>query len=92
MTRLKFEELPPAAHSARRGKHKEAADQLRARPWEWAVVEVYDNPSTATSMAHGVRRGSLAAYRPCGAFEAAARRVEGKSSLYVRYVGEAHDE
>jgi hypothetical protein len=92
MTKLKFEELPPEVRAGVRGKHKEAADQLRARPGEWAVVEVYENPSTATSMAHAVRRGSLAAYKPRGAFDAASRRIKGKSHLYVRYVGEKSDE
>jgi len=87
MTTLKFGPLP------RRGidiDWSEIADQLRARPGEWAIVRSADKSkrSTMASNASNIQRGALAQFRPPRSFQAATRIVDGQACLYARYVGE----
>ncbi|MDL5199683.1 hypothetical protein [Streptomyces sp. ALI-76-A] len=42
-------------------------------------------------MASNIKRGRPKAFEPAGAFDAASRKVEDETVLYVQYVGEAKD-
>ncbi|MGW7413410.1 hypothetical protein [Streptomyces sp. NPDC054863] len=79
---------PPAGKNT---KHNRAAQALRARPEEWAVVQRSASPACAASAAQAIRTGRLAAYAPAGDFQAIARTVDGSGNVehrvYVRYVG-----
>lgn len=72
---------PPTIDHADRDEidHAHLAARLRSRPEVWAEVE--DVPSCT---AHGIRMGTLTAYRPGGSFEAFGRG----GVLYARYVGQ----
>lgn len=89
MSELLFEE-PPAR--ADRHKHHEAADELRKRPGEWAVVATYHAMATAHSVAQAIKKARLGAYAPAGAFEAKARTVDGQRRVYARFVGATADD
>ncbi|MDX3214549.1 hypothetical protein PV318_03185 [Streptomyces sp. ME02-6991-2B] len=90
-SRLTFGPLPEpgTVGTGRRGKHARAAEELRARPGEWAPVTTGRNAESAAALAQAVRSARLAAYEPAGAFEAAARTVRGQHRVYARYVGPA---
>jgi hypothetical protein len=88
MSTLKFEGPPPTAHGTSKGHHADAARELRERPEEWAIVGVYAHSGSAGAVALQVRKGSIAAYEPAGAFEAKARTVNGEARVYARYVGD----
>lgn len=60
------------------------ADQLRARPGQWARLTDRSSPSAAYQFALAVRRGQPVAFKPRGEFEGAHQGC----SVYVRYVGE----
>jgi hypothetical protein len=62
------------------------ADELRARPGEWALIVVYAMPWIARNVVGFIRRGAFNAF-PAGQFEAVARTVDGKHRVYARYVG-----
>lgn len=72
---------PPALDHAARDEidHAHLAARLRSRPGAWAELE--DVPAYT---AHGIRMGTLTAYRPGGSFEAFGR----SGVLYARYVGQ----
>jgi hypothetical protein len=66
------------------------AEQLQARPGEWAIVDPRAGYAGQRlyAVAYGIRRGMTVAFSPGGEFDAAVRRVDGVDVLYVRYVGE----
>lgn len=59
-------------------QHYLIADALRERPGVWAML-----PDLSVTHASDIARGSLAAYRPGGSFEAVSR----DGMVYARYVG-----
>lgn len=92
MPEIRFEELPPAPLNSRTDRqnfHARAADALRSRPKEWALVKTAGTAQAASAAAHQIKSGRLKAYNPPGTFEATARKVDGEYRVYVRYVGEA---
>jgi hypothetical protein len=85
-TVAKFGELPPTDRAAKRnGDNNQAiADELRARPGEWALVLHADTNAHAWQKASNIKRGIIAAFRPFGAFEATTRNGV---DVWARYVG-----
>lgn len=85
---LLFED--PPEDDQRRGEwgiHRRHAAQLRQQPGQWAVVGIYRTSRSSGSLAYQIRKGSLPAYAPAGAFEARACTVDGEHRVYVRFVG-----
>lgn len=75
---------PPKSH-ARKGKWEEIAAELREHPGDWARVVAGANSPYGTHIA----RGTLAAFRPAGAFEATTRRHPDHTfDTYARFVGD----
>lgn len=92
-TTLRFE-APPLANRAPRGRavEKEVPAQLRAHPGEWAIIHTAQTRVGAYAMAHQIRTGILASYRPKGHFEALGRTVDGEFRVYARFVGNGGDQ
>ena len=86
MTELKWEEPPPAA----RGPlgYEETAQQLKAKPGQWAIVATFPRRSNAGTLSHNIRIGRTAAWQPAGDFEAVSRKVGEEVRVYARYLGE----
>ena len=87
-TTLRFE-APPLANRTPRGRavDKDVPRQLREHRDEWAIVHTAQTRAGAYAMAHQIRTGVLASYRPAGAYEARGRTVDGEYRVYARYVG-----
>ena len=65
------------------------ASELRASPGRWAVVRIYGagRLSAASTLAHRIKSGKMAAFRPGGDFEATIRTAEdGSATVYARYL------
>ena len=65
------------------------ASELRASPGRWAVVRTYGagRLSAASTLAHRIKSGKMAAFRPRGDFEATIRTAEdGSATVYARYL------
>ncbi|MFD7236436.1 hypothetical protein ACFWAT_14160 [Streptomyces syringium] len=81
---------PPAGKST---KHRRIAQELRAHPDVWGVVERAETIARAASAAQAIRTAKLHAYEPRGAFEAVSRTVSeagvAEHRVYARYVGRA---
>lgn len=100
MTRvLRWEEPPPNQLPTRpwttRHSHlKELADELRARPGNWALVFEQEGPASgrAGAMATHIRLGQVRCFTPTGDFDAVTRKVENITCVYARYVGEPDGE
>lgn len=87
---LTFEDPPETTRKAgRKGMHKEAAEELRSRPGEWAIVSAYATGTSAAAMARHIMSGAVSAYKPAGSFQATARTVGGEARVYARFVGES---
>jgi hypothetical protein len=84
-TVVKFGELPPSDRATKRKEdsNQAIADELRARPGEWALVLQADTNVHAWQKASNIKRGILAAFRPFGAFEATTRNG---LDVWARYV------
>jgi len=88
MSEINWQE-PPAGRrtKARAGKWQQFADALRARPGHWALM----SEDIAVSVATQINKGTSAAFRPAGAFEATTRTADdsrrGRGAIWVRYVG-----
>ena len=66
------------------------ADQLRQHPGQWAVHPTeYGFPQSAANSASDIRKGRTAAFG--AGFDAVSRLVDGKPTVYVRFVGESND-
>lgn len=92
---IKFGPLPERApKGARRSrKWEKVAEDLRARPGEWALVD----PSSRRSVTTQIKQGLLKSFAPAGSFDATTRGGDGSSrsvrvQLYARYVGEVSDQ
>lgn len=77
--------VPPRNGLTWQPKHWEYTAIARSKPGEWLVLPL-DPPLTGRPLAQkadNIRRGRLAAFRPVGHWESAARG----SDLFIRYVG-----
>lgn len=86
-TVLRWEEPPPTRLRRDRIErdHDAIALALRERPGEWAAIAT---GSVQTGLVTQIRTGFVAAYRPAGSFEAVRRTVDGRPTVYARYLGE----
>lgn len=89
---IRWEEPPPHGNTLLpRGasKYQAAADALRGRPGEWALIAEGITTGSAGSLTNGIRTGRSRAFRPEGAFEARCVGSAGSISarVYARYVG-----
>ena len=64
--------------------HAPVADALRANPGEWAVVA--ESPANC-GLGWLIKNGRLKCWQPAGTFQSATRTVNGKITVYARYVG-----
>jgi len=84
-----------------RGPHIQAwaeeAAALRANTGTWAVIADYpksppprgnDNYTKAGNLSRNIKKGSLNAFQPAGAFESTVRTEDDHIRVYARYVGE----
>lgn len=79
---MKFvDELPKRTTNNRRN-WADAADELRLNPGKWGALVEKPNISSASSMALAINRGTYAAFRPVGSYEAVVRGTV----VYVRYI------
>ncbi|MEU7163120.1 hypothetical protein AB0A70_00470 [Streptomyces morookaense] len=82
---------PPPAQKA--SKHSRIANELRAHPRTWGVVQRSATTARAAAAAQAIRKAKLPAYAPAGDFEAVSRTVvEGgvaEHRVYARFVGGA---
>ncbi|MEU3710516.1 hypothetical protein [Streptomyces catenulae] len=89
MNEVEFIGPPP---KQRNTKHSRIAEQLKAHPRQWGVVQRPATIKRAAAAAQAIKTGRLPAYGPAGTFEAVARtitdggRVEHR--VYARYVGD----
>lgn len=89
MSELKWEEPPVRRTRQGSGKHAGIAAQLRAKPGEWAIIDLFDESARAAAMAYVIKTAKLRAYAPAGAYEAKGRTVDGEHRVYARFVGGA---
>lgn len=90
MSVIGWEEPPPnGSHAAGRKNTKwhRIAEELRAKPSQWAHIENRSAPNIAAQVAMQIRRGHCSGM-PAGQFEAVSRLVDGEYRVYARYVGE----
>lgn len=93
---------PPEAEDSYEPKLtlEEIANQLRARPGEWALVRSYPEHrwTSARTMAHDIMIGRSKHFRPLESFEAKTAKEDGTDdngnpvrevNVYARYVGDA---
>lgn len=92
-TVIRWEEPPPLIRGVRRPAAVTAAEralriaaELRARPGQWGVIAEGANSRVLTTR---IRNGVVAVWRPAGAYEAVCRSVDGRITVYARYVGAA---
>ncbi|MEO3776340.1 hypothetical protein ABGB16_05700 [Micromonospora sp. B11E3] len=85
---VRWEQPPPAA---RRGNNalmteaaRRAASELREQPGAWGVVV---EGAGARVLVTRIRQGLDLAWQPAGAYEAVCRTVDGRITIYARYVG-----
>jgi hypothetical protein len=79
-----FKDPPPSTGKAAAANELQAqAQELRANPQQWALLASKDTVSAAGAMAHKIRHGRYASFRPTGAFESLVRGTD----VYARYVG-----
>jgi hypothetical protein len=88
---IRWEE-PPKKHgnasASRPSKYSAAAEALRARPGEWAVVAEDMRSGSAGSLANRIRTGA-GPFGPAKQFEAkSVGPVGGSVRVYARYVGD----
>jgi len=84
---LTWEQPPPPA-SDHRTKWSLVAEQLRARPGEWAIVAVRKDTGLAASMANNLRKGRYGGVTE-GEFESASRKIGDECRVYLRYIGQS---
>ena len=87
MSGLIWEEPPSAARRTRTAWER-VADDLRARPGEWARIRDGLNGANAGTIAHRIRTGFYRGFRPAGDFEAVSRTQGTASAVYARYLGD----
>lgn len=85
-------EQPPNRRRSKAERWTPVADELRARPGEWAVIEeTGGNSTTASATAQYVKKGE-GPFGPAGAFDAISRTTKDDGGrhhvmVYARFVG-----
>ncbi len=76
---------PPESNQGRAGKHSQIAEELKARPNEWAIIDEDGHAPLVTYIKSAKGR----AYAPAGSFTATSRRkADGKKyTIYAKYIG-----
>jgi len=91
---IRWEDPPPARSRRSAGvghsRYSALADQLRARPGQWAMVG--EKPGADGGLATHIRMGQMLCFSPAGDFDATSRRVDGVTRVYARYLGDAPDD
>lgn len=92
---IRWEEPPPDHGNKRPSKplkYQEAADAMRARPGDWALIAEGKCQGTAGGLAWRVRNG-LGPFAPPRAFEAKCVGPTGgvSSKVYARYLGDGSE-
>jgi hypothetical protein len=64
-----------------------AADKLRERPGQWALVATYKSNNSARSTANLLKTGRYDGWGH-GEFETVSRAEDGAFNVYARYVGQ----
>jgi hypothetical protein len=90
-TILRWEDPPPrdargrTAYPPPDSKYADLADELRARPGEWALI--YNGDKTrATHLATTIRLGQIPVF--ARDFDAVTRTIAGRTRTYARYIGD----
>lgn len=80
-------EAPPAerVRPRRIAEWDAVADDLRARPSEWALIAT---GAQHTGTAGQINAGRIVCFAPAGSFEAQRQLVDDEIRVYARYVGE----
>lgn len=92
-TVIRWETPPPPARgkggrAGGRSRYTAIADELRARPGEWGVVEEKELPPRVNSgLATRICMGHMRCFGPPGDFQAVVRRKDGISRVFARYLG-----
>lgn len=68
--------------------YRHIAQELRARPGQWARIEKPYSETGSRKFAYKVCTGRSVAFTPAGDFEAVRRFEEGEHFVYVRYLGD----
>lgn len=66
--------------------HQGAAASARTLAGRWVFVTVYPSGQSADSVARAIGKGTVAAYRPAGLYEAYSARHEDGAAVWARYV------
>lgn len=80
----------PHEHRPRPSQYDVVAAELRDNQGVWGVIFEGD-PGRAAGLSSHIRNGTLACFRPAGAFEAVSRMDCGKRVVFARYVGGESD-
>ncbi|GAA2716121.1 hypothetical protein GCM10010429_37840 [Micromonospora olivasterospora] len=85
---VRWERPPPPARRGNNalmtGAARRAAAELREQPEAWGVVV---EGAGARVLVTRIRQGLDLAWQPAGAYEAVCRTVDGRITIYARYVG-----
>jgi hypothetical protein len=91
---IRWEEPPPPAGNGagrvpgmRPSQYNTIADQLRANPGRWAVVEEIQRQRN-NGLATKIAMGHMLCFTPAGDFEAVTRQGGGVVRTYARYLGD----
>jgi hypothetical protein len=79
--------MQPVETKTRWSRYQAVADELRAQPGRWAVIDIFLGPKRTALAAH-IRRGAIVCFTPAGDFDAVSRQVYGSTVIYARYVGD----
>ncbi|HEV2370748.1 MAG TPA: hypothetical protein VGS19_01150 [Streptosporangiaceae bacterium] len=82
-------EAPPTATRSTNGdpdRFKAEANQLRARPGNWAVLTSVETGSQAYRLKKSISEGKLAAFAPAGSFEVRSAKNGDGIKVYCRFV------
>lgn len=97
-TVIRWETPPPPSRGRGNGRtggtsrYTSIADELRARPGHWAVVEEKPLPPRINSgLATRISMGHMRCFGPPGDFQAVVRRKDGISRVYARYLGDGSE-
>jgi hypothetical protein len=93
-TLIRWETPPPKTnrHAGRpvdtyTSRYTAIADQLRARPGQWALIEQVEAKRNG-GLATKIRMGAMLCFTPAGDFEAVTRQGGGIVRTYARFLGD----
>lgn len=90
---VRWEDPPPPSGKGGRNpgtpssRYTTVADELRARPGDWAVIERFAGRRN-NGLATKVAMGAMLCFTPAGDFEARTRHRNGEVLVYARYLGD----